>query len=219
MKSGPVIIVLAAGLGSRFHDAGHKLVQPLGGTSVLGATLVQALASGLSLVVVTTAALAAEAARHVASQDIVVMEASVGEGRLQPSDRSDLRSANVQLGMGASIAAGVSARSDAAGWLVLPGDMPLLQATTLQRVAQALREHPIAYAQVDGHRGHPVGFGAELYSELITLQGDEGARRLVSRYPAHAVDVDDAGALVDVDTVADLQRVRALWARAASTPG
>jgi molybdenum cofactor cytidylyltransferase len=53
-----------------------------------------------------------------------------------------------------------------------------------------------------------VGFGTELYSELVRLSGDEGARRLVARYPAHGVEVDDPGVLLDVDTVADLERVR-----------
>ena len=76
MSSGPVIIVLAAGLGSRFQDAGPKLSQPLGVTSVLGATLAQAQASQLPVVVVTTEALVDEAARHVARQDIVVLEAA-----------------------------------------------------------------------------------------------------------------------------------------------
>ncbi|MDL2337994.1 MAG: nucleotidyltransferase family protein [Pseudomonadota bacterium] len=212
MNSGPVIIVLAAGLGSRFQDAGHKLSQPLGTSSVLGATLARAMGSQLPLIVVTTEALVAEAARHVARQDIVVLEAVSARA---VEGRGDLRAVNARLGMGASIAAGVSARSNAAGWLVLPGDMPLLQSATLQQVAAALREHPVAYAQFHGRRGHPVGFSAELYSELIHLQGDEGARRLVSRYPAQAVDVDDSGVLVDVDTVADLKQVRALWARTA----
>ena len=49
MTIGPAIIVLAAGLGSRFQDAGHKLCQPLGSTSVLGATLAHAIGSGLPL--------------------------------------------------------------------------------------------------------------------------------------------------------------------------
>ena len=216
MSSGPVIIVLAAGLGSRFQDAGHKLSQPLGATSVLGTTLAQAMASQLPLVVVTTAALVDEAARHVARQDIVVLEAASGR---PIEDRVDLRAMNARLGMGASIAAGVSASSNASGWLVLPGDMPLLKPSTLQKVAAALRDHPVAYAQYHGRRGHPVGFSAELYSELINLQGDDGARRLVARYPADAIEVDDAGVLVDVDTVADLAQVRAMWARAAVAPG
>ena len=209
MTPGPAIIVLAAGLGSRFQDAGHKLSQPLGGTSVLGATLTHAMGTGLPLVVITTEALVAEAARHVAGQDIVVLEAA----SRAVAGRGDLRAVNARLGMGASIAAGVSARSKADGWLVLPADMPLVQSSTLLQVAAALRDHTIAYAQLHGQRGHPVGFNAELYSELVTLQGDEGARRVVSRYPAQPIDVDDPGVLVDVDTVADLERVRSLWAR------
>lgn len=216
MNSGPVIIVLAAGLGSRFQDAGHKLSQPLGNTTVLGATLAQAMGSHLPLVVVTTEALVEEAAQHVARQDIVVLESASAR---PIEDRGDLRAMNARLGMGASIAAGVSACSNASGWLVLPGDMPLLRSSTLQRVADALRDHPVSYAQHHGRRGHPVGFSGELYSELITLQGDEGARRLLSRYPAQAVEVDDSGVLVDVDTVADLAQVRAMWARAAVAPG
>jgi len=112
------------------------------------------------------------------------------------------------LGMGHSIAAGVSARPHAGGWLVLPGDMPLVRPTTLVAVALALDHHPIAFAQHQGRRGHPVGFGAELYSELTALAGDEGARRLVARYPAFAVETDDPGILVDIDTADDLAAVR-----------
>ena len=114
----------------------------------------------------------------------------------------------VPLGMGYSIAAGVGARPDASGWLILPGDMPLVQPTTLQAVARQLEHHPIVYAQHKGRRGHPVGFATELYSELVRLTGDEGARRLVARYPAFGLEVDDAGVLVDVDTQADLERLR-----------
>jgi molybdenum cofactor cytidylyltransferase len=65
------------------------------------------------------------------------------------------------------------------------------------------------YAQYRGRRGHPVGFAAELYSELVALSGDEGARRVVARYPVHGEEVDDAGVLVDVDTQDDLAAVAA----------
>jgi molybdenum cofactor cytidylyltransferase len=190
MAARVALVVLAAGSGSRFEGAPHKLAQPLGRTSVLGATLRNAVASQLAVVVVTSASLAPIARRSVASRDVVVL----------PDDSP--------FGMGHSIAAGVAARSDADGWLVLPGDMPLVLPATLQAVARPLAEHPVCYAQYRGRRGHPVGFAAELYSELIALAGDEGARRLVARYPALAVDVDDPGVLVDIDTVDDLARVR-----------
>ena len=41
-------------------------------------------------------------------------------------------------GMGDSIAAAVRATADAAGWLILPADLPLVQPATLQAVARAL---------------------------------------------------------------------------------
>jgi molybdenum cofactor cytidylyltransferase len=53
-----------------------------------------------------------------------------------------------------------------------------------------------------------VGFAAELLSELRRLSGDEGARRLLARYPAHGIELDDPGVLVDVDTVEDLASAR-----------
>ena len=111
-------------------------------------------------------------------------------------------------GMGDSLAAGVSARADASGWVLLPADMPRVRASTLQQVGRALQTHAVAYAQYHGRRGHPVGFSAELFSELVALTGDEGARRLVARYPALAVEVDDPGVLLDIDTVQDLAALR-----------
>jgi molybdenum cofactor cytidylyltransferase len=186
------VIVLAAGRGSRFDGPSHKLAQSLGRATVLATTLRHAVASHLPVTVVTTEPLAETARRSVASRDVVVLADDGGA-----------------FGMGHSIAAGVAARPDAAGWLILPGDMPLVKPKTLQAVVRPLAEHPVCYAQYRGRRGHPVGFAAELYSELIALAGDEGARRLVARYPAFAVEVDDPGVLVDIDTAEDLARVRA----------
>lgn len=191
MRLRPTIIVPAAGRGTRFGAGLHKLEQPFEGHTVLGATLRHAIESQLPVLVVTTQALAPLAAQYLATRDILVL--SAGEA---------------SRGMGYSIAAGVAERSGATGWLVLPADMPLLKSGTVLAVAQALQEHPVVYAQYKGRRGHPVGFAAELYSELIQIDGDDGARRTVARYPAYGVDVDDPGALLDVDTSADLATLR-----------
>ena len=91
----------------------------------------------------------------------------------------------------------------------MPADMPLAKPTSMAAVAAALPSHPVAYAQYRGRRGHPVGFGAELFSELVRLSGDEGARRILARYPGQAVELDDAGVLLDMDTEADLASLRA----------
>ncbi|MEP6874575.1 MAG: nucleotidyltransferase family protein [Burkholderiales bacterium] len=195
MDSRPAVIVLAAGRGSRFLGPDHKLAQSLGSLSVLGTTLRQAIASHLPVIVVTTEPLAEVARRSIAARDVVLVPEVGSAGQ-------------AGLGMGYSIAAGVAARPDAGGWLILPGDMPQIQPDTLQRVARELASHAVVYAQYKGRRGHPVGFSGELYSELVALTGDEGARRVIARYPAFALNVDDAGVLIDVDTVADLDSVR-----------
>ena len=195
MGAQPAVIVLAAGRGSRFLGADHKLAQRLGSATVFATTLRHAVATQLPVVVVTTQVFADEARRSVAARDVIVLP-EVGT----PGQEA--------LGMGYSISSGVSAIPDAGGWLILPGDMPMVRSDTMLEVARELADHAVVFAQHKGVRGHPVGFSAELYSELVTLRGDEGARRLVARYPAIGVEVDDPGVLIDVDTEADLESVR-----------
>ena len=192
MRIRPTIIVPAAGRGSRFGGPLHKLEQPFEGGTVLGATLRRAIETQLPVLVVTTAMLAPLVARQLATRDILV-----------------LSSGEAARGMGYTIAAGVAERSGASGWIVLPADMPLVRPGTLLAVATALEQHPVVYAEYRGRRGHPVAFAAELYSELILLDGDDGARRVVARYPSHGQDVDDPGVLLDVDNAADLDLLHA----------
>jgi len=191
MKNEPAVVVLAAGAGSRYQGTRHKLSEKLGRDSVLVRTLRNAIASEMSVVLVISDALVSEARGLVAPEDMVVV---------------DTRSFQSQTGwgMGDSIAAGVSQHASATGWLVLPADMPLVTPGSLRAVADALDQQPIAFAQHRGRRGHPVGFAAELFSELVMLKGDEGARRLLARYPTAAVELDDPGVLFDIDTVDDL---------------
>lgn len=192
MINEPAVVVLAAGAGSRYHGNSHKLSAMLGRESVLARTLRNAVASGMPVVLVVSKALVDEARGIVVPRDMVVIDTQ----------------ARTSWGMGDSIAAGISLHSSAGGWLVLPGDMPMVRPASLCAVAEALAEQPIAYAQHHGRRGHPVGFGAELFSELVHLQGDEGARRLVARYPSVAVELNDPGVLFDIDTVSDLDKAK-----------
>lgn len=198
MRFRPVIVVPAAGPGRRFGGPLHKLMQPFNGGTVLGTTLRHAVQSQLPVLLVTTAPLLPLASQVLARRDIMV-----------------LSEAEASRGMGGSLALGIAERSGAPGWLVLPGDMPLVQPGTLLAVAAALEHHPVVYAQHRGRRGHPVAFAAELYSELIQMSSDEAARRLTLRYPAHGEDTADSGVLLGVDTAGDLQAMQQLLAQAA----
>lgn len=194
----PVVIVLAAGRGARFAGPGHKLEQALGDSTVLGCTLGVAIASQLRVVVVCNEALSPMVRRSVAARDVVTLPGTGAKG------------------MGLSIAAGVSASASSPGWLILPGDMPLVRPSSLRAVSAQLMQDPVVYAQHHGQRGHPVGFSAEMFSELIALTGEDGAKRLLGRFAAQAVEVDDPGVLMDIDTAADLERARAFCEGAAA---
>ena len=121
-------------------------------------------------------------------------------------------------GMGDSIAAAVRKTLDAAGWLVLPADLPLIQPATLLRVAQALQTHPVVlpcYAGADGNdaplRGHPVGFSAVCRQDLLKLSGNKGAAGVIIDYAAIKIIVNDVGIVTDIDTVDDLARAEAMF--------
>ena len=115
-------------------------------------------------------------------------------------------------GMGDSIAAGVRATADAGGWLVLPGDLPLVRPESLRAVAQALGTASLVLPFHEGIRGHPVGFGAQHREALQALSGAEGAAAIVRAARPMRLDLADEGILTDVDTVEDLARAEALLA-------
>lgn len=116
-------------------------------------------------------------------------------------------------GMGDSIAAGVRATPDAPGWLILPADLPLIRAETLSLIALAPASN-VTVPLYQGQRGHPVRFSAVCGPELMNLKGKEGAAHILRAQAAMNkvafVDVDDAGVVMDIDTLDDLQRAEAL---------
>lgn len=123
-------------------------------------------------------------------------------------------------GMGDSIAAAVRATASAPGWLVLPGDLPLVQPETLRTIAAALANCAVAVPVHKGERGHPVGFAAQCLQGLLTLAGEQGAASVVRQQAQQGrvrwVDAEDEGTVTDVDTVQDLERAaRLLRQRAA----
>ncbi|MBT9511108.1 MAG: NTP transferase domain-containing protein [Acidovorax sp.] len=120
-------------------------------------------------------------------------------------------------GMGDSIAAAVRATAGAPGWLVLPGDLPLVRPETLRTLAHALASGcAVVVPEHQGARGHPVGFAAECLQDLLALTGEQGAASVVRKQAQQGrvqrVAVEDEGTVTDVDTVQDLERAERILA-------
>ena len=108
----------------------------------------------------------------------------------------------------------MAATADAEGWLILPADLPLIQASSLLAVARALQDHTVVVPLCAGQRGHPVGFGPQTRDALLALRGDGGAASVVAAWKqrggVRVLELDDIGCITDVDTPDALHAAQAL---------
>ena len=184
-------IVLAAGSGSRF--GGGKLLAAWKSGILLDGALAAAFAAPVRGVTVVTGADAKAVAAAAQAFD--------------PRARI-VHAADHAEGMGASLRAGIaSLPDDAAAVFVFLGDMPRVPHAVLSALAEALAKGAPAAAPVfDGRRGNPVLLSRELFLDLLALQGDEGARRILQSLGDRlaSVEAPDDGVLFDVDQPSDL---------------
>ena len=115
-----------------------------------------------------------------------------------------VRCADADLGMGLSLACGIRALQDSAASAaaVLLADMPWIKPDTLRQLASMADPRRIALPVHAGQRGHPVIIGRNFWPELITLQGDQGAKAVIAANQHHCevLQTEDAGVLKDADT-------------------
>ncbi len=113
-------------------------------------------------------------------------------------------------GISASLACGVRANREAAGWMIGLADMPALPGAAIAGVRKALLNgSDLAAATSDGRRGHPVGFAFHYYEELLELEGDTGARGLLERDRSNLaqIEIGHNGIFADIDVPDDLQHL------------
>ena len=92
--------------------------------------------------------------------------------------------------------------------MVVPADMPDLTTADMRRMIDAHDAAPDAILRgtaADGTAGHPVLFPRDLWGELLTMRGDQGARPVLMRFSDRVVAVALPGgnATTDLDTPED----------------
>jgi molybdenum cofactor cytidylyltransferase len=102
---------------------------------------------------------------------------------------------------------------DADGAVVCLGDMPDVDVGLINRLIEAFAPDKgalIAIPVSDGRRGNPVLWSRRFFDELMTLEGDVGARHLIAKHSVAVaeVPVDGQSAFLDIDTPEALELAR-----------
>jgi CTP:molybdopterin cytidylyltransferase MocA len=193
MPTRPVIVVLAAGAGSRFDGDGHKLsasLTPSDATrsgSVIERSVTNALAADVGPVVVVTGAVADIVPGRLLDAVTVTHNDRWHEGQI------------TSLHCGIATARTLGATSVVVGL----ADQPFIEPSAWRAVAHTTG--PIVVATYAGTRANPVKLDAEVW-ELLPSAGDEGARALMRVRPDLVREVACTGSPADIDTTEDLRR-------------
>jgi len=195
-------IVLAAGRSTRMGGP-NKLLEMISGKPLVRIAAEQALSSRASPVVVVSGHERARVEAALAGLDVRLVH-----------------NPDYPQGLSTSVKAGLAAlppESEAA--IVCLGDMPQVTSALIDRLIAAFdpeRNALVVLPTFSGKRGNPVLWSRRFFPELIALEGDVGARHLIGAYPevVTEVPVENAAAMVDIDTPDALRAAKAEMERA-----
>lgn len=181
------IVLMAAGRSSRMGGP-NKLLALFDGEPLVRRTAERALGSKASNTIVVTGHQCERVRSALAGLDITL------------ADNPDFAD-----GLSSSLKAGIARiEADAAGAMIVLGDMPGISSADLDRLIDAFRKsggRSVVRATHQGKRGNPVLLPRSLFPAIAHLEGDTGARHLVEAEGLDVVDVEiGKAASVDVDT-------------------
>jgi molybdenum cofactor cytidylyltransferase len=148
-----------------------------------------ALAAGLSPVIVVTGAFHEGVSQAVADLPVTV---------IQNPEWETGQSSSVRAGL-----VGLPAETGSALFLLV--DQPQVPVELMRSLVALHAETliPIVAPRVDQRRANPVLFDRLTFPDLMGIQGDVGGRVLFSRYPVSWLDWEDENLLLDIDTEED----------------
>jgi molybdenum cofactor cytidylyltransferase len=195
-------VVLAAGRSTRMGSI-NKLIAEIGGKPLVRIAAERALASRASPVIVVTG--------HERER----VEVALAELPVR-----FVHNPSYAEGLGTSLKAGIAAvPADADGAIVCLGDMPQVDHQLIDKLIASFdpeRGALVVVPTFDGRRGNPVVWSRRFFNDLMSIQGDIGARNLIGSYAEAVAEVPVAGeaALIDIDTPESFSAVKAEIERA-----
>jgi len=121
---------------------------------------------------------------------------------------------DAKMGISASLRAGVtSLATEAVAVMVLLPDLPDVTTSDILNIAAAFDAHPndvIRATDENGRPGHPVIVPRHLFSKILGLTGDQGAKHVLKNEDIRLFPLAGTRAVTDLDTPEDWANWRAL---------
>lgn len=191
-------LVLAAGASSRMQGK-QKLLAKIDGRPLVRRAVEAAIGSGVASVTVVVGHRGDEVAEALTDLDVKFVD-----------------NQHYASGLSSSVRAGVeSLDADSDGVVILLGDMPEITSEIVTAVIDGfdpdLGRH-IVVPTFDGKAGNPVLWSGRYYSDLVSLDGDMGARKMIRANTESVAWVKAGpGVTLDVDTPEALAAIGGSW--------
>jgi len=126
-----------------------------------------------------------------------------------------LKNDNWESGMASSIVAGIDHVKDIPGvdaCVLLLSDQPLISTSLLINISEKHMSSAkgIIASGYNDTEGPPALFEKKYFHDLLTLTGNEGAKKLFAAYADDTSSVPFADGHIDIDTAEDLERLKML---------
>jgi molybdenum cofactor cytidylyltransferase len=172
----------------------NKMLADIAGTPMVRRAVEAALASKARPVVAVTGHMAPEVSSALSGLDVTLVA-----------------NPDYATGLASSLKAGIKALPPSCdGALILLGDMPQIAPEHLNTLVANFTPDTIVVPVHEGRQGNPVLWPARFFPELLQLDGDAGAKRLIGSHAAHVREVDLATTAIfaDVDTPEALAKLQ-----------
>lgn len=188
-------LILAAGGSSRL--GGPKQLVRVGGESLVRRAIVAAREAGCTPITVVAGDLHSEIAQELLGTSTLLV-----------------RNQEWRRGIGSSIAAGIRALiegdEDVHFVVVIACDQPLVDGAVIRALTDQQRASgkPIVASSYANTLGIPALFDRSCFAALLQLPEDSGAKPIIEARLAEVATVAFEGGAIDIDTPADLQRLK-----------
>ena len=187
------IIILAAGSASRFGSV--KQLLHFGNKTLIQHVIDEAVAAKADPVIVVTGAYADEVSKNINQKVQIIFNEHWKDG--------------MASGIVAGVTKAVSLNNHIEKIIIAVCDQPFISADLFRQLYAKQNEtrQPIIACAYDDTFGTPVLFTQKYYDALLSLHGDEGAKKILRSNPQDVATVSFSKGNIDIDTANDYKKL------------